>query len=107
MGVNDIEAVSLSVEVVGVTRFKFFFQIKRRLRIVLTCDGQHRLQETIDLGVSRSEQLHLMSAPGKVLAEIENNPLRPPMGFRWYGKIDAGDLSDLHTEANHSNDSPP
>ena len=75
MGVSDIEPGSLPVEIVGVARLKFLFQIKGRLRIILTCDGEHRLQQTINPRVSRSEQLHVMAAPGEVLAEIKDNPL--------------------------------
>jgi hypothetical protein len=47
------------------------------------------LQETIDLRVSRSKQLHLIAALGQALAEIKNNPLSSPVSLRWDRKIDA------------------
>ena len=80
---NDFEAVSLAVEVMGVACLKFLFQIERRLRIVFTGHGQHGVQETIDLGVSGSKQLDLMPAPGEMLAEVKNNPLRSAVSLRW------------------------
>jgi hypothetical protein len=40
------------------------------------------VQETIDLGVSGSKQLDQMPAPGEVLAEIKDNPLRSAVSLR-------------------------
>src|SRR4029077_11328261 len=96
VGMNHIEALGLPVKVVGVPRFIFLFQVKSGMGIILAGNRQDRMERALDLGVPRSEKLHVMAAPVELLAEIVNDPLRSSMRLRRDRNINTRDLGDLH-----------
>ena len=79
MGMDDIEAPSLAVKIVGIPGLELFFEIERRVRIILTRHWKDRLDRAVDLGVSGSEELHLMASSRKVPA---TSSLASPAGSR-------------------------
>lgn len=96
MGVNDIESACLSIQVKGVAGLELFFEIDRRVRIVLAGDGQDGLECAVDLGVSSGEQFHMVAAVMELLAEVVDDPLRSAMALGRNRDINARNLGDLH-----------
>src|SRR5687768_1894750 len=93
---NHIETVSLPVQIVGVSRVEFLFEIKGRIGIILAGDGQHGVQRAFGLRIARSKQLDIMSAPVELPAKMVDDSLRAAVGFRRHGDIYARDLCDFH-----------
>src|SRR5687767_3013603 len=96
MGMNHVETISLAVQVVGVPRVEFFFEIKSRVGIILAGDRQHGVQRASCLRIARSKQLDLVSAPIELPAKMVDDSFRAAVSFRRHGNIYACDLRDLH-----------
>src|ERR671914_823205 len=93
---NHIETVSLPVQIVGVSRVEFLFEIKRRIGIILAGDGQHGVKRAFGLRIARGKQLDIISAPVELPTKMIDDSLRATVGFRRHGDIYTRDLCDFH-----------